>query len=270
VVAFVVAGVVSVIFTFLSVPNKLDPRLKRAIAVGLAVASLTTAIATVPRTLPALPVNIHTVGPPVNGDPIAAKVWFDNPSCEGYAIEPSLLKSLPNLDELDTRWVYSHGGATTTWGEVLIEGATEPTVKLEGIRVVELERQRPVPNAVELLPCSPLPRLTDAPGFDVILAERPAIRPRPVTDENGKEMPPENFPIKVSNDGYRAILDIFVSGPPCLCSWKLALDWSTPERSGTTILDTGFGKIRTDTSVNENTPSYFWSTDGGWYPRLPK
>ena len=157
VVVLVVAAAISAIFTFLLVPNKLDPRLKRAVAVGLAIASLTTAIAAVPRKPPALPEVIHTVGPPVNGDPIAAKVWFDNPWCEGFAIESSMLRSLPNLDELDTRWVYSHGGATYTWGEVLIEGATEPNVKLERIQVVELERYPPVPNAVALLPCSPLP-----------------------------------------------------------------------------------------------------------------
>jgi hypothetical protein len=196
-------------------------------------------------------------------------------SCEGFILKNSLLKSIPKGDEFTAEWVYKNGGATLPKTHVLtIEGKSESAVILEALRVVEFKKEPAPANVSVVLPCGPAGGGQNVRYFDVLLDKRPRVIPRPAIDpdEDGKIQPAVKFPYKVSRSDPESF-ELWVTGPPCVCSWKLALDWTSGGRRGTTLIKREFGSsIRTNTSYINRTgmPFYSRNDDGTWDPPLPK
>jgi hypothetical protein len=190
---------------------------------------------------------------------------FDEP-CEDFAVPKSFVPSLPKPDPgydsgLGARWVYDHGGATAGGSPVSItvQGKTRDAVLIRRLRIVDLERMPAPSNAVHVLTCGPVGGSVAPRYFEVNMGEPAKITPRPApfADEEGKIQPAIKFPIKlkVSNSDLE-LLVLKVTGPDCFCEWRLAIDWTSGGRSGTTIVDHGFAKIRSDTRQYNELPQY--------------
>jgi hypothetical protein len=61
----------------------------------------------------------------------------------------------------------------------------------------------------------------------------------------GDDVPAVNFPFKVSNN-HPEVLLIEPTGAARFCEWRLAIDWTSGGRTGTTVVDRGFGPIISD------------------------
>jgi hypothetical protein len=264
VILIVLTAVSAAVFAAYFLPNKLSERFKRAFSVGVAAVGLITTLIAVPAiqisTAPSTP------GPGAEqADPLTATLDFDSP-CEDFTIPNSLLRSVPHGDELNARWVYEHGGATRTGAQLTVQGKSEDAVVLQRLRVVDFESNARPAGLIGILPCGPtggnvLPRY-----FDVLLSSPPQVIARPGDPEPGTEKRGERavkFPFKVSNTDPEVFI-LEIKGPQCLCAWRLALDWTSVGRSGTIIVDRGFDKIRSDTTLSEDLPLYERSEDGKW------
>jgi hypothetical protein len=266
----VIAAASAAVFSAYFIPNQLDERVKRALTVGATCIGLIAAIVAVPAiqagttgSSPGQPADTPTAA---ESDPLTATLDFDSPACEDFAIRESLLQSVPQGGALNAKWVYEHGGATRSGAHLTVQGKSEEAVVLQGLRVVELESNPRPADLVAILPCGPRGGIVVTRYFDVILSSPPQVVARPGEPEPGsteRGEPEVKFPFKVSSTDPE-VFDLEIKGQPCLCAWRLALDWTSVGRSGTVVVDRGFDKIRTDTSLSEDVPIYNRLEDGTW------
>jgi hypothetical protein len=273
VLLIVVAAVSAAVFAAYFLPNKLSERIKRAIAVGAAAVGLITGLTAVEIREPS------PNGPPPDGspdpEPLTTDLSFDFGGCEGFVLNNALLKSLPDAehaDDLDAEWAYKNGGATANpIGQLTIQGKSDDVVVIRAMSIVDVEI-RPLPSDVSKVdPCTPGSGFIEERFFEVTLGEHPRLVQRPGLNIDGETtLPVRPFPYKVSN----AEVEVFalqLVGRPCLCSWKLAIDWTTGGRSARTVVDRGLGSIVTYPVRDEKIPYYYIEPGGSkWYPPLPK
>jgi hypothetical protein len=191
--------------------------------------------------------------------------------CEGFDVDNSLLKSLPVRDKLNAEWAYKNGGATDNSVITLtIQGNSDAAVVLKGIHIVDLERS-PAPSDISAVyPCEVSGGHLDRRYYELVLDEHPRLTARPGRDvDDTITEPVKDFPFKVSDSDPEYFEFDIAPGPACLCSWKIALDWTSRGRSGTTIIDRGFSGIRTVVTRAE-IPYYNLQKDGSWEPPLPE
>ena len=191
--------------------------------------------------------------------------------CEGFDVDNSLLKSLPVRDKLNAEWAYKNGGATDNSVITLtIQGNSDAAVVLKGIHIVDLERS-PAPSDISAVyPCEVSGGHLDRRYYELVLDEHPRLTARPGRDvDDTITEPVKDFPFKVSDSDPEYFEFDIAPGPACLCSWKIALDWTSSGRSGTTIIDRGFSGIRTVVTKAE-IPYYNLQKDGSWEPPLPE
>jgi len=184
--------------------------------------------------------------PSAEPDPLIATVDFDMGECENYTIPKSLVKSLPKQNTgFDAEKIYEQGGATHGALQLTVEG-TGNAVILRRLRVVELKRNSTPRNSVHILSCGPVGEPVTVRIFDVDMSDPVKVIPVPGHNpDTGEEVPPVNFPFKVSGSDPEVFL-LGVTGVDCFCEWRLAIDWTSAGRSGTTVVDHGFGPIRSD------------------------
>ncbi len=276
VVLLAVAGASAAVFSAYYLPNQLDERVKRAVIVGAGCITLLTAVLALrpgqePPVLPADPLTATPSAEPA--DPLTATLGFGS-ECENFAVPTPLLASLPPDAELDAQWVYEHNGATSDRVMSLaIQGKTEDAVMLHRLRVVDLRAQDPPTDVADIFPCGRIRReVVPVRYFEVDLRDPAQVVPRPAPapdPQTGKVEPAKTFPFQVSNTNPEFFV-LVVSGQACFCDWRLALDWTSGGRSGTITVDHGFGKIRTDTSLDSERIQYAQRRDGTWDPPLPK
>jgi hypothetical protein len=176
--------------------------------------------------------------------------------------------------DIDAKWAYGNGGATRYGKMILtIQGKNRTAVIINALRVVDYDRQPAPAHNVEVLPCDPEGGLQSVRYFEVYLGKHPRVIPRPSDPDPNpdyKQQPAAKFPFKVSKSDPE-VFELWVDGPDCFCAWRLAIDWTSGDRSDTTYLDHGFDKIRTITSQNQDLPAYFYDSNGGsWVPPLPQ
>jgi hypothetical protein len=208
---------------------------------------------------------------PGESEPIAWDLDLTNAGCEGFILPNYRLQSLPSGDKLNAEWAYENGGATASNIVILtVQGNSEDAVVLKGIRIVDLERSPAPSNVSAVYPCEGGGGHLDRRYFELVLDEHPRLTARPgrSVDDTITE-PVKDFPFKVSNSDPEYFEFDIVDGPPCLCSWKIALDWTSRGRSGTTIIDRGFSGIRT-VVTKADVPFHYLQKDGSWEPPLPK
>jgi hypothetical protein len=265
VILIVVAAVTAAAFSAYFVPNKLSERFKRAFTVGAAAVGLITTLVAVPA------IQNDSGAQPATKDPLSATLSFG--FCENFTVPTELLPSLPPGADLNAQWVYDHSGATSN--NVLsltVHGTTQDVVTLQRLHVLDLKTQATPSNTAYLYPCGRIRRqVVPVRYFEMNLDDpaqviaRPAPGPNPQTGEIEQAT---TFPYQVSNTEAESFL-IIVRGLACFCAWRLGLDWTSGERSGTTIVDHGFGEVRTDTSGYDRA-EYLRKRDGTWEPPLPK
>jgi hypothetical protein len=169
---------------------------------------------------------------------------------------------------LDAKWIYENGGATLSESELTIQGNTSDAVIIQRLRVVDLERKPIPPDPIGILPCGGSGGDMYPRSYEVVMSDPPKVRPRKVeTAPVPKGVPTPDaldteLPIKVSNSDPEIFM-LKVAGPECFCEWRLAIDWMSRGRSGTTVVDHGFGKIRSDTYDYQQRDVY-WLQDGQW------
>jgi hypothetical protein len=197
-------------------------------------------------------------------NPLITTTDFDIESCENFTIPESLVQSLPKKDTgSDPKWIYEHGGASIYGFELTVEGKTDSAVVLKRFRVIDLKKKSVPPNAVHLESCGPAGGAVTVRQFDVNLSDPGTFTPVPGQDPNtGDEVPAVDFPFKVSNNDPEVFL-IEPTGPTCFCEWRLAIDWTSGGRSGTTVVDRGFGPIRSDPNHGGRPLIYF--ENGDWH-----
>jgi hypothetical protein len=264
-----------------------------AAVVGVAVTSgtLIATLLTIPRETepqvsgtPATPAPASTSSssppspsPSPEPDPFTAKLKFGprGSPCEGLVVHKKLLRPLSKMKpkDIDAKWAYENGGATQDGKMILtIQGKSRTAVIIDSLRVVDFERRAARAGNVKVLPCNPQGGLQTVRYFEVDLDKHPRVIPRPSDPDPNpdyKQQPAAKFPFKVSRSDPE-VFELWVSGPDCLCTWRLAIDWTSGDRSETTYLDHGFDKIRTITNRNQDLPSYSYDSQEGWVPPLPK
>ncbi len=265
VILLVVAGASAAVFSAYYIPNQLDERVKRAVIVGAGCITLITAVLAL-RAGPEPP-----DAPPT--DPLTATLGFGS-ECENFAVPTRLLPSLPPDSELNAQWVYEHNGATSDRVlSLTIQGKTEDAVTLHRLRVVDLGVQDPPSDVAHIFPCGRVRReVVPVRYFEVNFSDPAQVIPRPAPapdPQTGQIEPAKAFPFQVSNSNPEVFV-LIVRGQACFCDWRLALDWTSGGRSGTTTIDHGFGKLRTDTSLGSERIQYSQSRDGTWDPPLPR
>ena len=272
--------------TFL--PEPLTPAQKNALGAAAACATLLVGYLAIPgvrsqepdvTVSPAATSTRNSSAPspslstPTELDPLTTNIRFGQrlAPCEGFAVNKKLLRSLPKPKDVNAEWAYGNGGATRFGKMILtIQGRTGSAVILENMRIVDFERNPAPADSVEVIPCFPGGGLQAVRYFEVDLGKHPRVIPRPSDPipPDDKVQPPVKFPFKVSKSDPE-VFEMWVSGPECVCSWRLAIDWTSEGRSGTTIVDRGFEKIRINTEQDLTT--YFYDSDAReWVPPLPK
>jgi hypothetical protein len=285
VMLIVIATATAAVFAAYFVPNKLSPRAKRAFTVGVAAVGVIT-------TLLAPRINADNQGdgndasqsptsqsPSVTDLPRAAAapltaVLSLGGDCENFVMPAEALSAVPTGSDLNAQWIYDHGGATITKELGLaVQGTSDSPVFIEYLRVIHLKAKTPPSKLADLLPCG-RPRLHVVPKryLEIGLSDPPQVvsSPAPEADpQTGETEPAASFPFQVSKKQAEYFL-LIVNGPACFCEWQLELGWSSSGRTGKMVLDHGFGKIRSDTSVDPNRPAHSRKSDGTWKPPLPK
>jgi hypothetical protein len=202
--------------------------------------------------------------PSGESDPLITTADFDTVKCEDFTIPESLVSSLPKKDTgFDPKWIYEQGGATTYGFELTVEGKTDTAVVIKRFRVIDLRKKSVPPDAVHLESCGPAGGAVTVRQFDVNLSDPAKFTPVSGQDPiTGEDVPAVDFPFKVSNNDPEVFL-IEPTGPTCFCEWRLAIDWTSGGRAGTTIVDRGFGPIRSDPTHDGRPLIYF--EDGDWH-----
>ena len=195
-------------------------------------------------------------------------------NCEAFSLPTSQLRALPKGSYPDTKWIYEHDGATFSRNmSITVQGEDADAVVLLGLRVVDFERSS-VPGNLAHIGCDATGGEQPTRYLDVILSDPPRIVSKPGIDDAGKvTQPAAKFPFKVSNSDPE-FFELEIGGPPCLCTWRLALDWTSKGRKGTTIIGRDSDKIITDLSEpgvsSPERPEYYYYVEDKWDPPLPK
>jgi hypothetical protein len=206
-------------------------------------------------------------------EPFTAELDFKISGCEGFIVNNALLKSLPRGKRLNAKWAYKNNGANDDAGaNLIVRGRSDDAVILQRLSVVGFKREPPQNDVSEVLPCWRGGGEQPDRRYQVVLKDRPRIIPLPSLDENGDVSgPPVPFPFKVSKSDPE-YFRLELSGPPCVCTWRLALDWSSGGRSGTKIFDHASGVIRSHLPADGNGQLGYYERgeDGEWTPPLPE
>jgi hypothetical protein len=197
-------------------------------------------------------------------EPLITTVDFATEKCENFTIPESLVPSLPKKDTgFDPKWIYEHGGASIYGFHLTIEGKSDSAVVIKRFRVIDLKKKLVPPDAVHLESCGPAGGAVTVRQFNANLSDPAKFTPVSGQDPiTGEDVPAVDFPFKVSNDDPEVFL-IEPIEPTCFCEWRLAIDWTSGGRSGTTVVDRGFGPIRSDPNHDGRPLIYF--ENGDWH-----
>ena len=267
----------------LFIPKELPPSVTRALAGGSGVIVLIAAVMAVQgadspstgnggqaapqtsgRRVPGSTPGMEESRPSGEPDPLITTTDFDLELCENFTIPESLVPSLPKKDTgFDPEWIYKNGGASTYGFELTVEGKTDTAVVLRRFRVVDLKRKPVAANPVNVESCGPSGGAVTVRQFDVNFRDPIKFTSVPHQDPiTGEEVPAVDFPFKVSNNDPEVFL-IEPTGATCFCEWRLAIDWTSGGRTGTTVVDRGFGPIVSDPNHDGRPLIYF--ENGDWH-----
>lgn len=203
--------------------------------------------------------------------PLTAVLRSPESDCGLFALPSQSLAVLPEHTSLTEAWVYEQGGATVkSVFDLIVQGQADQTVILNDLRVVDLT-ERPVPRDwVELNKCPAAGGDVDIREFQLDLGD-----PSPEVVSVGAEGEAAvEFPFTVSRDEPEVFrVSTWATSVDCLCTWNLALDWTSEGDVGSLPVSHDSGQIRTAV-VNDATLPYYeltpdnalytWSETGEW------
>jgi hypothetical protein len=203
--------------------------------------------------------------PSTEADPLVTTLDFDLELCENYVVPESLVPSLPKKNTgFDPKWIYQNGGATHYGFELTVQGKTSTAVVVKRFRVVNLKRNPVPPDPVHVESCGPSGGAVTVRQFDVSLSDPAKFTPVPGQDPvTGEDVPAVDFPFKVTENDPEVFL-LTATGTTCFCEWRLAIDWTSGGRTGTTVIDRGFGPIKSDVNVNNDPRPLYYFENGKW------
>ena len=279
----VVSGGSLAAFLAFFVPSGLNERYRRSLTAGAACAALIAALVAVPALQDG---SSEEPEPPLAGSPppsqsqeepvpLTAQLHFDEDpeGCERLAIPRQQLRSLPERPNFNARWAYDRGGGTANLAPYLIvQGKSNKAVILRSIEIIDVTRRPVDKNAAVISTCIIGGGATALRFFELDFKhEKPKVIARPseqINEGGEKGQPAVKFPFRVSESDPEFFL-FEITGPPCLCEWRLALNWSSGEQYGQLILDREFSRIVTHMD-DYKAQQYQWDADGTFDPPLPK
>jgi hypothetical protein len=267
-----VAAVSAGAFVMLFLPEPLSPAVRNALAAAGICATLIIAYLAIPgfhSEESESPISLTRSG----NDPFTWDIVPNN-FCEGFVVNNSLLKSVPRGKKLNAEWAYKKEGATANFMmNLVLQGDTDDAVVLHGLHLIDVHIDDIPAEASEIYPCNLGGGPVDYRVFDVVLDKHPRLIQRPGRDDTGKTADPiKEFPYKISNEEIEYItLRFGTKGRARIGSFRLALDWTSKGRSGTTIIERKFGSsIRVRVGSSTGMGHYERNTENGqWDPPLP-
>lgn len=174
--------------------------------------------------------------------PTVSATFNDGPC--GAWVFPSMLTDaqVPNEDERFWEWAEANGGIVAAglghnnYITLTVQGSSDSSVVLQRLRVVDLERESPI-HGTEVRKCGAGD--LDLRHFEINLDKRPpAIESKPGDLEYpGDHLEPAtDFPYKVSRSDPE-VFQIEVQGRNCVCSFRLAFDWTVAGVDSTRVVD---------------------------------
>jgi hypothetical protein len=185
---------------------------------------------------------------------------------------------------LNAEWAYKNGGATSNRQAILtVQGRSDDAIVLRDLRLIDVKFDDPPADLSEVIPCDGAFQEIQPPYYQVIMLPGSdgngggGLRQIPGLDKDGRTTEPvKQFPFEVTNSHIEYFrLDLGSIGAPCICSWRMALDWTSSKGAGSTIIDHRFGSFRTFAGPGWNgqgkrkVHSYFRDGSGHWDPPLP-
>ena len=167
--------------------------------------------------------------------------------CPGgqYVLPRDALADLPGYDEMDSDWVYEHGGADDAGASiyyVTLQGRTDQAVILQSLQVVDVTPVRPPAGLVHVSKCHGggdlFPRY-----FTIDLDATPATVQAHTGDV---DIPGDGldtalkFPYSVSSTDPE-VFWVSVNSESCYCSWSLEIRWTSGGESGALPIGLGSG-----------------------------
>ena len=124
-----------------------------------------------------------------------------------------------------------------------VEAKGEEAVTLKRLRVTELERFPEPANLATVLPCGVSGGELNQRLFKVDLGKPPKVTAEPGYNPatGGVVEEPVTFPFKVSTSDPE-VFYLELEEQACFCAWRLALDWVSGGRRGTTVIGRDSGK----------------------------
>ncbi len=183
--------------------------------------------------------------------PLTAVVEVADEDCPGgeFVLPPGFdVADLPAWEDLDSAWAHARGGADSSRNiiSITLQGASDDAVVLQGLRVIDLSREPAPASSVVVDKCNGGGDLYPR-RFDVDLDSSPVQLVAQTGDVgipgDGAD-PAIDFPYTIS----RTEPEVFWVTPEttsCVCSWRLALDWTSGGRSGELVLDVASEPFRT-------------------------
>jgi len=263
--------------------RQLPAHWSRGLAAGAVVITLTAAVLAIPfgqnktssasgqrpqatpeTSGPATPSAGFASSSPSEPDPLAVTLDLKELSCENYTIPKSFLSSLPKIATgYDAEWIYKNGGATLSHAAIYVQGMSQDAVIVQRIRVIDVHKHASPSDVIGVFSCGPEGGAVATRRLQVNMDHPTKVRSLPgEIDPDGTRQPAHRFPFKVSNSEPEVFL-LEVTGSPCFCEWRIAVDWTSAGRTGTTVVDRNFGSIRSDTSDYKDRQMYYLY-DGEW------
>ena len=259
--------------------SKTRSRLRRSIKWGIAaVGTATTAALTTILAGTLSNTAEHIVAPRASPSATASRspdlplsyvlVHDETPDkCIGHAIpkQPSRVPAPGPDSDNSHSWALALGGIDyeQTSLRLTIQGRADEDVVLQRLRVRVTARGNVAPSSIYFVSygCGGVvsPRY-----FNINLTARPArITSQPATDEQGKiSSPAVHFPLKVSRSDPEVFLLYANLQLEEDLSWELLLDWTSAGRTGTEVLRSSDGPLRT-LGARNGVPEYV-AMGTGW------
>ena len=169
---------------------------------------------------------------------------------------------------LNSEWAQRRGGAISSGASInlTVQGASDKTVVIQGIKVIDVERLPYPRDPVNLCDCLPSGGELGVRYFDLNFeSEYPTLVPMQNAEwPDGPDAEAVEFPFSVSESDVEVFF-VEAWGPKeGIYKWRLRLDWTSDGESGHTIVG-GPDKIQVAISPQNEEPD-FWgrSGDGTW------
>jgi len=174
-----------------------------------------------------------------NDVPFNASLAQGGDGCEEFVLDESLVREIPPVDEngnIDEEWLSNNKALESSLQEITLTlvGDESKSVVITDVRLADVKAVTPPENPVVVGECPPgaggLPTNTMRPDF-----ESGAIE---MLDPDGTEITALTIGSGGSPEVFLIVPAVVTAEkPPCYCTWRIAIDWTSSNGKGTETLD---------------------------------